>query len=418
MARRLRVATIHSSLIIGGDASRLLAYLAARDRDRFDHIIFGGMSSSSEWEDLCGPIWKRFRALDVEIVDLGISVRHFQWKRASAINRTADQFRTYIRLIRQIARALREREIDIVDGRMEMGTVVATLAGRLAGVKAVLSTKYTPWTGGERWFRRNAPLPWSLFGQGIYAFVDAVICDSVTCLNAIRQGLILPPPGYCIPNGIEPPRSERSREEMATEIGIPSGARVVAQIARLQPTKGQDLLLEAAPLVLAQQPDAFFLVVGYSGHTQVALDYRDRLDRIVKTKGVGDRVRIVSYPGSIGDIWSLVDVHAHPTRLDSSPISLLESMSLGKPAVTSRIGGIPELVVDGETGIILPPNDTRALANAILRLLQDPGEAARLGRNARQRYEAGYTPGVMARRIEDVFEQVYAAPRIRRRSSA
>ncbi|HET9002326.1 MAG TPA: glycosyltransferase family 4 protein [bacterium] len=362
-------------------------------------------------------MWNWFRAVDVEIVDLGIPARHFHWKKASAINRTVDQFQTYIQLIHRTARALREREIDIVDGRMEMGTVVATLAGRLAGVKAVTSTKYTPWTGGERWFRRGPPLPWSLFGQGIYALVDAVICDSVTCLDAIRQGMVLPPPGYCIPNGIEPPRAERSREELTTEFGIPLGAKIVAQIARLWPTKGQDLLLEAAPLILAQQPDAFFLVVGYTGQTQVALDYRDRLDQMVQTQGLGDRVRIVAYPGSIGDIWQLVDVHAHPTRLDSSPIALLESMSLGKPAVTSRVGGIPELLVDGETGIILPPGDARTLANAILSLLQNPCEAARLGRNARQHYEAGYTTEVMARRIEQVFEKVYATPRIRKSSA-
>jgi len=99
-------------------------------------------------------------------------------------------------------------------------------------------------------------------------------------------------------------------------------------------------------------------------------------------------------------------------------VALLEGMSLGKPAVTSRIGGIPELVLDGETGIIVPPGDVRALAAAILRLLQDPAKAERLGRNARRRYEAGYTSDVMARRIESLFEQVYASPRIRRRSSA
>jgi glycosyltransferase involved in cell wall biosynthesis len=199
---------------------------------------------------------------------------------------------------------------------------------------------------------------------------------------------------------------------------IPGGAKVVAQVAGLRPTKGQHLLLEAAPLVLAQQPEAFFLIVGYSGHTSVAVDYHNSLEQMIRALGIGDRARIVSYPGNIGDVWQLVAIHAHPTLLDSSPIALLESMSLGKPAVTSRIGGIPELVVDGETGIILPPGDTRALANAILRLLQDAGEAARLGRNAKKRYESNYTSELMARRIEGLFEQVYARPRIRRDLSA
>ncbi len=396
----------------------MLAYLGARDRDRFDHIVFGGMSPSAEWEHLGGPTWDRFEALDVEIVDLGISIRHLRWRNTSAVSRRLDQFQTYSQLICAIARVLREREIDIVDGRLDMGTAVATLAGRLAGVRAVVSTIYSPWNAGERWYTRRCPLPWSLFGQGIYALVDAVISDSAACLNALRRSLLLPPPGHCIPNGIEPPRPERCPRELAAELGVPPGAKVVAQIARLQPNKGQHLLLEAAPLILTQQPEAFFLVIGYSGHTPVAVDYRVRLDRMVQMSGVGDRVRIVSYPGNMGDVWPLIAIHAHPTLLDSSPVALLEGMSLGKPAVTSRIGGIPELVLDGETGIIVPPSDVRALAGAILRLLQDPAEAERLGRNARRRYEAGYTSDVMARRIEALFEQVYASPRIRRRSSA
>ena len=157
---------------------------------------------------------------------------------------------------------------------------------------------------------------------------------------------------------------------------------------------------------------------GYPAYDNAGLEYLDRIKQMVAARGIGDRVRIISYPGSIGDIWSLVDIHVHPTSLDSSPIALLEGMSLGKPAVTTRVGGIHELVIDGETGIVLPPGNASSLASAILRLLQNPDEAARLGRNARRRYEAGYTPQIMARRTEDLFERVYAAPRIRQRAAA
>jgi len=278
-------------------------------------------------------------------------------------------------------------------------------------VRAVISTTYF----ANLSHRIQSPV-WSLY-RGIYPLVDALICDSDTCLDAMRQWMVFAPPGYCIPNGIEPPRAQRRAAELAAELGIPPQAKIVAQIARLRPYKGQHLLLEAASTVLAQEPEAFFLVIGYPGNDKGGLEYLDRLKQMIERQGIGDRVRIVSYPGSIGDIWSLVDIHAHPTLLDSSPIALLEGMSLGKPAVTTRIGGIHELVIDGETGIILPPGDGNALASAILRLLQHPDEAARLGRNAQRRYEAGYTPNIMARRIEDLFEQVHATPRIRRKSA-
>jgi glycosyltransferase involved in cell wall biosynthesis len=233
----------------------------------------------------------------------------------------------------------------------------------------------------------------------------------------MRQWMFRPPAGYCIPNGIEPPRAQRPKEELLIELGIPSKAKIVSQIARIQPYKGQDLLLEAASVVLAQEPDAFFLLSGYPAYDRAGLDYLDRIKQMVAARGLGDRVRIISYPGSIGDIWSLVDIHVHPTSLDSSPMALLEGMSLGKPAVTTRVGGIHELVIDGETGIVLPRSDAGLLASSILRLLQNPNEAARLGQNALRRYAASHTPRIMARHTEDVFERVYATPRIQRRAA-
>jgi glycosyltransferase involved in cell wall biosynthesis len=409
MQRRLRVASIGSFFHIGGDENRLLSYLAARNRKRFDHLVISGSKASPEMEALWGPVWHRYLALDVETVDLGMPYAFRHNDSRSTAGRELDKVKNFAQFVYRTARVLRKRKIDIVEGRCDTGTVVATLAGRLAGVRAVISTNYF----ANMSHRARSPA-WSLY-RGIYPLVDALICDSVACLDEMRHWMVLPPPGYCIPNGIEPPRAERSSEELAAELGIPPQARIVAQISRIKPYKGQHLLLEAASMVLAQEPNAFFLLSGYP-NDQAGLDYRDRLKQMVAAQGIGDRVRIVSYPGSVGDLWSLVDVHAHPTLLDSSPIALLEGMSLGKPAVTTRIGGIHELVVDGETGIVLPPGNASALATAILRLLQNPDEAARLGQNAKRRYEAGYTPQIMASRTEDLFEKVYAAPRIRRGS--
>jgi glycosyltransferase involved in cell wall biosynthesis len=409
MTRRLKVASISSFFHIGGDENRLLAYLGARDRARFDHVIISGNRPCAEMDELWGPIWPRFLALDVETVDLGIPYTFLRSKAASSLGRELEKSKTFAQLVHRTARVLRQRAIDIVDARGDSGTIVGMLAGRLAGVRAVVSTNYFPQIN----HRASRSPAWFLF-RGAYALIDGVICDSQSCLDAMREWMLLPPQGYCIPNGIEPPRAERPIEELVAEFGIPPGARVIGQIGRIQPYKGQDLLLRAASIVLAQEPNAFFIVSGYPAFDQAGLDYRDRLKRMVASEGIADRVRIISYPGNIGDIWSLVSIHAHPTLLDSSPIALLEGMSLGKPAVTTQIGGIPELVVNGETGIILQPGDPTTLANSILHLLQHPHEAERLGRNARQRYEKDHTPGIMARRIEQVFEQVNSRPRIRR----
>ena len=163
--------------------------------------------------------------------------------------------------------------------------------------------------------------------------------------------MLLPPPGYCIPNGIEPPRPTRPPNEVAAELCIPSGAKVVGQIARIQPYKGQDLLFEAAALVLAQEPDAFFLVIGYPAYNQVGIDYHESLKQMVARLGISDRVRMISYPGNIGDIWPFVDIHVHPTLLDSSPTGAARGDVGGEASHHDAGRGIHELVIDGETGM-------------------------------------------------------------------
>jgi glycosyltransferase involved in cell wall biosynthesis len=127
------------------------------------------------------------------------------------------------------------------------------------------------------------------------------------------------------------------------------------------------------------------------------------LEREIADMGLSDRIRILNYPGHIGDVWKTIDIHVHASLLDSLPNAIIESMSLGKPAVVTSVGGIPEIVEDGETGLIVPPGDSEGLARALLRLLREPELAQRLGKAARNRYQKRYRPEVMTRRLESLF---------------
>ena len=122
------------------------------------------------------------------------------------------------------------------------------------------------------------------------------------------------------------------------------------------------------------------------------------------------RVAFAPWPGPVGDLWPLIDIHAHPTRQDSSPIALMEGMSLGKPVVTTRIGGIHEIISHEETGLLIPPDDVEALTQSLARLLGDPAWAQRLGAAAQARHRAHYAPAVMARGQEAVYDTVWAHP--------
>ena len=102
-------------------------------------------------------------------------------------------------------------------------------------------------------------------------------------------------------------------------------------------------------------------------------------------------------------MWSVVDIHAHPTQLDSLPQAIMEAMSLGIPSVVTPVGGIPAMVDHDRTGLIVPARDPAALADALLRLLREPETASRLGRAAQDRYRQRYTTAIMTKALESIF---------------
>jgi glycosyltransferase involved in cell wall biosynthesis len=191
---------------------------------------------------------------------------------------------------------------------------------------------------------------------------------------------------------------------MRRALAIPESARVVAQVARIVEYKGQVPLLRAAARVMHALPDVWLLLCGYPQLGAYASALRNEAHAL----GIADRLRMVAWPGPIADVWQAVDIHAHPSLLDSSPIAIHESMALGLPAVVSAAGGIPELVTHEATGLVVAPGDVDMLARALRRLLDEPETRARLGAAARQRYLLRHRPEQMTRTIEALMTTLYA----------
>jgi len=396
---RLRVATFYSYMCAGGDENRVLQYLPSRDDARFDVCVINGMSPDPHSEHLNGPIHHRIRELGVDLIDLGIPSDHQRRIDSPGIGLALEQSRSFGLMVRRLAKVLKERKIDLIDGRNNMGSVVATWGARLAGTRAVVSTNYE--------LTRFDPQGWRQLGQATYRMVDALVCDSQKCLDDMRSWMRWPPPGFMVPNGIVPPSSDRDPAELRRELGIPADAVVVGQVARVQKIKGQDLLLRACARLKKEFPKVFVLIVGYH---QQATGYAEELDGIVREHGMSDYVRQVSWPGPIGDMWQLIDVHAHPTRQDSSPIALMEGMSLGKPIVTTRIGGIHEIIDTGSTGQLIDSDDLPALESSLRRYLAEPRFAEAMGLGSLERHRSHHSQATMARNQEAVYDEVWADP--------
>ncbi len=395
--KRLRIATIYTELGFGGDENRLLAFARSLDRDCFEHLVVTCVPSDAASEAHTGPMAACYRAAGIRTVCLGERRRADCRRLPQPLSAARDGART-LRIAMRLAQLLWRERIDVVDARMTYNMVVGLLAARLAKVPVAIATEYyDPW-----WHTA----PWRWLAPAIFEGYDAFITDSHWVLERYRHdfGVSLPG-GVVIRNGLSQPTSGRSRDEVRRALGLPADARVVGQVARIVRYKGQLQLIRAAAEVSAREPDVHFLICGYAGGDP---EYAAHLHSEAAALGIADRVRITPWPGPIADLWRAIDIHAHPSLLDSSPIAIHESMALGLPAVVSSAGGIPELVAHEATGLVVPPDDPTALAEAILRLLREPRTAAALGAAARRRYLERHRPEQMTRALEELIAGIHA----------
>ena len=209
-----------------------------------------------------------------------------------------------------------------------------------------------------------------------------------------------------VPNGVELGVADPSATaRLRRDLGVSAGAPLVGVVARIEPEKGHPTLLEAWPRVVRQVPEARLLVVG-EGSRQATLE------RHARRLGLLADPPAVLFTGRRDDIGAIVgalDVAVLPSYREAQGVSLLEAMGMARPIVASRVGGIPEFVEDGVSGLLVPPRDRAALAAALVRVLTDRALAIRLGAAAREVVRERYCLDVMVGRIEGLYEEAVAA---------
>jgi glycosyltransferase involved in cell wall biosynthesis len=182
------------------------------------------------------------------------------------------------------------------------------------------------------------------------------------------------------------------------ELGIPKDAPVVGTVANLKPHKGHEQLLRAAVEVRRSVPDARFVLVGQG---PIERRLRDR----TRVLGIEDAVIFTGYREDALQVMQMFDVFVLSSVQEGLAIALIEAMALGKPAVVTRVGGLPEVVEDGEEGFVVPPSDPRALARAIIAVLQDRALSDSFSVAARRRADTFKIENAV-RRIEDVYAEL------------
>jgi glycosyltransferase involved in cell wall biosynthesis len=300
--------------------------------------------------------------------------------------------------LRRVARACRDRQPDLVHAYFFWTILYARLlklAGRIPVLVENREDQGFNWGVHEyAWLRLTRRAP------------DRIVCvsDAVRRTVAEREGL---PAGRLtvIRNGIAAPRRRPARQEARAELGLAPDDLVVGMIANFdRAAKGVDRFVEAIRPVVEAVPAARFLLVG-RGKNEAAV--REQAHRL----GVDDRLVFAGFRSDVEVAYAAMDLSVLTSRTEGLSITLLESMDQGLPAVVTDVGGNPEVVVQGETGLLVPPEDTDAFARAVVQLLRTPEMRRRMGEAARRRVEAEFRIDRTADRYAALYEELLSAPR-------
>jgi glycosyltransferase involved in cell wall biosynthesis len=201
-------------------------------------------------------------------------------------------------------------------------------------------------------------------------------------------------------NGVDLSRYD-SQEACCTlpdEYGMEPGSEIVGVVARLEPEKGHATLLEAWPLVLRSVPDVYLLIVGEGSR-------REALEAQARDLRIAHRVVFTGRRDDVPAVTAALDVAVLPSYREAQGLSVLEAMALSRPVVASNVGGIPEMITDGITGLLVPPHDPEALAGAIIRLLRDHPYADTLGRAGHDMVHDRFCIQLMVKAVEEIYEE-------------
>jgi glycosyltransferase involved in cell wall biosynthesis len=296
----------------------------------------------------------------------------------------------------RLTRLLVQERVTILQTHGARANFYGRIAGRLAGVPVIISTVHNSLKDYEvrpftRWF-------YAVALRLTLSLVQRIICVS----DATRRDVIdeCPAAGakvQTVHNGMDPSAfpSHQDRQAIRLKLGIAQGP-VLVTIGRLTEQKGHRYLLQALPGLLNTWPQLCCLFVG-EGELQEALQ------RMATELGVERACRFVGVRADIADILASADLFVLPSLSEGFPFVLLEALAMGCPVVASRVNGIPELIEDGKTGLLVPARDLQALALAIQELLNDPVAASRMGAAGRTVVREQFTADRMVANTTAIF---------------
>lgn len=366
MAEPPTVLYVDHSPALGGAEHSLLGLLGALDRSRYRPVLAAPP----------GPLSDAVSAL-------GIDVRRLPLPRLQRQLSAPWHLSHGVQALRNVAA---EEQVALVHGNVLRASVYAALAARAAGCPLLWHVRDI--------HRRSAAAWWLCRQADAVLAISQVVAAALPC--TARAQVVYNPVGL-------PTARPRSR----AELGLPNGPALVAMVASLRRWKGHEAFLEMAARAAGRTP-AHYVVVGGSIFDDDERDYAAELAARAVALGIDQQMSFLGQRDDLADLWPHLSLLVHPATAEPFGRVVAEALVAGVPVVAYRDGGVPEIVDDGESGLLVPPGDVAALADAVVRLLCEPEERGRMARIGQQRAGRRFAPATHARTVEAAYDRLLA----------
>ena len=365
--KKITVGYFYNNKDFGGPIVNIRNYTRYLDSERFLSVIFFSHRTAD------------IEAVIKEYNKSGIPVCFIPHMRPSISNKPVEYLKVFTEapsVLNRMIKSIKENHIDIVHTNT-IGDLQAMVAARIIGIPLVGTIReiYTK----PRW--ATYMLSWLVY----------LLANKVTCVsNAVRDTMfpfaITQDKISVIYNGINTDFYDpiKVNSSLRDEYGIQSHTKIIGIVGLLDPWKGQHIVLESIPLVLKKHPDVIFLFVGGESKKANAAGYRQKLCLRAQELGIKNQVIFTGFREDIQNVLAGLNIFIHASiSPDPFPTTVLEAMSMEKPVIASKLGGVLEQVEDGKDGILITPNNSEELAHELDILLSNPVRAESLGKEGR-----------------------------------
>jgi len=369
---RLRVLYLIGYLSDQGGAERFSLSLATHlPRDRFEPwMCYTRGADEAPLRDL--------RAAGIPYFGLG---RHAKW-----------DFYRFARL----ARLLRRHRVDVIHSHMFGSNLWGTLIGRACRVPVVIAHEHT-------WAYSGDPLRAWLDGHVIGRLATRFIAVSPADAEQMVSYERVPADKVLVIPTAHVPRRAASTNDVRRELGLRNGAPLIATAVILRPQKALEVMVDAVALVRQRVPDVHLVIAG-DGPMRAALEQR------VRGLGLEDRVHFLGVRTDVDAILDAASICALSSDFEGMPLFAFECMAARRPLVATAVGALPTVIDSGRTGILVPPRNPGALADAMVELLTDRARRERIAQAAHARLSE-YTIDAIAAQFADLYERLLAEAR-------